>query len=222
MTKVKAFLFDMDGVLADSETEWDRQGYDKLLKEHFGDELFAKVEIRGGVSIKGIFDLYVAAGWSGEYEPFEKKCIEMGERIYGTIPLTKGINELIQYLANEGFKIGVVSSSLLLWVNTLVGRIKEKDRISLILSVNNHPTLRAKPAPDPYIHAMEQLGVKPKDTIILEDSLTGVTAAKASGAKVICFTEFHHGYDWQPLPDNADYYAKDTAEVRTIVAKLSS
>ena len=218
----KAFLFDMDGVLADSETEWERVGFDQLLKEHFGDELFAKVEVRGGVSIKGIFDLYVAAGWSGEYGPYEQKCIEMSERIYGTIPLTEGINELIHYLSDEGFKIGVVSSSPLPWVKTLVGRIKEKDRISLILSVNNHPTLRAKPAPDPYVNAMEQLGVKPEDTFILEDSLTGVTAAKASGAHVICFTAYHHGYDWQPLPENADYYAKDVTEVREIVAKLSS
>ncbi|MBP9702423.1 HAD family phosphatase [Candidatus Woesebacteria bacterium] len=222
MADNKAFLFDMDGVLADTETEWERIGFDQLLKEHFGDVLFAKVEVRGGVSIKGIFDLYVAAGWSGDYEPFEKKCIEMGERIYGTIPLTEKLNELIKYLAGEGYKIGVVSSSLLPWVKTLVDRIAENKSISLILSVNNHPTLKSKPAPDPYIHAMEKLGVKPEKTIILEDSQTGVTAAKASGAHVICFTEYHHGYDWQPLPENADYYAKDVTEVREIVAKLSS
>lgn len=218
----KAFLFDMDGVLADSENEWERLGYDTLLKEHFGEELFSKVEVRGGVSIKGIFDLFVEAGWKGDYVDFEKKNIELGERIYGTIPLTEGVEELIQSLAAEGFKIGVVSSSLLPWVNTLVGRIKVKDNISLVLSVNNHPTLKAKPAPDPYLHAMEKLGVKPEDTIILEDSSTGVKAGIASGATVICFTAYHQGHDWQPLPENADYYAKDTSEVRKIVAKLNS
>lgn len=146
----------------------------------------------------------------------------MGERIYGTIPLTEGLNELIKYLAGEGYKIGVVSSSLLPWVNTLVNRIAEYKSISLILSVNNHQTLKSKPAPDPYLHAMEKLGVKPEDTIILEDSLTGVKAGIASGATVICFTAYHQGHDWQPLPENADYYAKDTSEVRQIVAKLNS
>lgn len=218
----KAFLFDMDGVLADSENEWERLGYDTLLKEHFGEELFSNVEVRGGVSIKGIFDLFVEAGWKGDYSDFEKRNIEMGERIYATIPLTEGIEELIEYLATEGFKVGVVSSSLLPWVNTLVGRIKTRDNISLILSVNNHPTLRAKPAPDPYLHAMESLEVKPENTIILEDSSTGVTAAKASGAKVICYTAYHLGHPWQPLPSNADYYAKNVAEVRSLVAKLTS
>lgn len=222
MGDYRAFLFDMDGVLADSENEWERLGYDTLLKEHFGEELFSKVEIRGGVSIKGIFDLFVQAGWRGDYVDFEKKNIEMGERIYATIPLTEGIEELIKYLADQGFKIGVVSSSLLPWVNTLVDRIMEKKNISLILSVNNHPTLRAKPAPDPYLHAMKNLGVKPEDTIILEDSSTGVTAAKASGAKVVCFTAYHQGHAWQTLPSNADYYAKNVEEVRSLVAKLTS
>ena len=50
----KAFLFDMDGVLADTETMWDKLGYDDLLIDFFGQELFEKVPVKSGMSFRGI------------------------------------------------------------------------------------------------------------------------------------------------------------------------
>lgn len=217
----KAFFFDMDGVLADSEGEWNRLGYDNLLKEHFGEELFAKVKTISGVSIKDLFDNFVSAGWRGDYQSFHEANMRMAEKIYDTIPLSPNIEELIDALIERDFVIGIVSGSPLEWVNTLISRLKNKSKISLLLSVNNHKTLKAKPSPDPYLYAMKQLNMSPEDTIVLEDSVPGVNSAKEAGAKVICLTE-HHKHSWQTMPANADYYAASMKEVQAVVDKILS
>ncbi len=217
----KAFFFDMDGVLADSETEWERLGFDDLLREHFGDELFQKVKIKPGISIKRVFDEYVSAGWDGDYQSFHEANMRMAEKIYHTIPLTDGLEDLIDYLFENEFIIGVVSSSPREWVDILTSRIKNKEKIKFLLSVNTHKTLRSKPEPDPYLYAMENVGVDPVNTIVLEDSLPGVTSAKSAGATSICFTA-HHTNTLQDVPNNADYYAASMQEVQAIVDKILS
>ena len=217
----KAFFFDMDGVLADSETAWEKLGYEDLLKEHFGAELYAKVKIAPGLSIKRVFDAYASAGWKGEYQSFHEANMKMALRIYDSIPLTPGLEDLIEQLAAWNFEIGVVSSSPREWVDVLISRIKNKSKIALILSVNNHKTLRSKPEPDPYLYAMKTLEVDPDNTYILEDSIPGVTSGKAAGATVICLTAYHAQIS-QELPNNADYYASTMKEVQDIVDNICS
>lgn len=211
----------MDGVLADTETLWDKLGYDNLLIEHFGQELFSKVKVMSGMSFKGIFDAFVAVGWQGEYESFLDRNMKMGKMIYPTVPLSPGLDKLIDYLAETGFTIGIISSSPMEWIKQLSSRIPNHGKIEYFLSVNAHKTLKPKPSADPYLHAMKELGVDSTRTIVLEDSATGVTAAKASGATTICYTAYNQGLSWQVVPENADYYAKGMASVQDIVAKIN-
>lgn len=216
----KAFLFDMDGVMADTETAWDRLGYDELLKSFFGVELYDKVKVKSGTAIKGIFDAFVSAGWVGDYETFHKANEQIALQIYDTIDISPGLDELLQDLSKKDFEIGIVSSSPREWIDMLVSRIPSNHLITHIISVNNHKTLRPKPSPDPYLYAMQQMGVVSENTVVLEDSLPGVTSAKASGSHVICLTLHNHNYAWQDLPENADFYAKTMPEVLDIVAKI--
>jgi len=216
----KAFFFDMDGVLADTETEWDRLGYDKLLKNHFGEALFNKVKVNGGTAIKTIFDNFVRAGWRGDYQSFHNANLAMSKQIYDTIPLTDGLEEFLDFLSSQKIVIGVVSSSPLVWIEALTSRLRNKALLSHLISVNNHPNLRSKPSPDPYLYAMELVGAEPGRTIVLEDSETGVSASKSAGANTICFTGHHHGLEWQIMPDNADFYASSIDQVRELVEKL--
>lgn len=213
---IKAFLFDMDGVLANSENEWVRLGYDDLMINYFGQELFSQVKINGGTSIKGIFDTFVSAGFKGSYQDYHHLHEEMAAQIYPRIDLTPGVENLIDFLAQNNLKVGVVSSSPIEWINILVSRLSNKDKISLTLSVNDHPTLKPKPSPDPYLYTMKELKVIPEDVFILEDSGTGVKAGLASGGNVICFTQYH---EEGKVPPTAQYYAKNMEQVRDIVAK---
>jgi len=216
----KAFLFDMDGVLADTETLWDKLGHDRLLENYFGRELFEKVTINKGTAIKKTFDAFVQKGWKGSYEEFNELHTKMALEIYPKASLSPGLEDLIDTLVKCGFLVGIVSSSPIEWIELLISRLRNRDQLSLVLSVNTHKTLHPKPSPDPYLYAMKKLGVKADKTIILEDSKTGVTAGKASGAKVICFTAYHQGYDKQVLVDNADHYTDSMRGVLDIVAKI--
>lgn len=213
---IKAFLLDVDGVLANSENEWSKLGYDDLMIKYFGQELFSRVKINSGTSIKGIFDAFVSSGFKGKYEDYHQLHEDMAAQIYPIIALTPGIEDLIDFLVTNSIKVGIVSSSPIEWINILVSRLSNHSKISLILSVNNHPTLKPKPSPDPYLYAIKELNVKPEDVFILEDSGTGVKAGLASGGSVICFTEYHEPD--KVLPE-ATYYAKNMEEVKNIVVK---
>src|SRR5690606_32627485 len=74
-------------------------------------------------------------------------------------------------------------------------------------------TKKPKPDPNVYLYAMEQFGVSPRDAVVVEDSVFGVTAAKASGARVIGFTGGSHAW-----PGLGDLLTEAGAE--TVINKL--
>jgi HAD superfamily hydrolase (TIGR01509 family) len=214
----KAFIFDMDGVLTDSEREWTRIGYDDLLKEFFGSELWNTVPVNSGMSIGSIFDAFVKAGFQGNYDDFYQKNIELGKQVYSTVPLSEGVEDLIDHLHENNYQIGVVSSSPSHWIKELTSRLRNNNKITYKLSVDRDPNFRPKPAPDGYIEAMKRLGVVAENTYILEDSSVGIEAGKASGATVICYTAYHESTS----PQGADQYLSRMADIPAQLAKSTS
>lgn len=82
---------------------------------------------------------------------------------------------------------------------------------------------RGKPHPDIFLHAAEQLGVKPSDCIVIEDSVGGVTAARAAGATAIGFTGAGHiqpGHEARLRKGGADHVVASFAELDRIVRPL--
>ena len=71
----------------------------------------------------------------------------------------------------------------------VLNRLPWKDELDLVLSVNEHPGLKPKPAPDGYQYILKTLSAEVKDSIALEDSNPGITSAKAAGLFTIGFTE---------------------------------
>lgn len=82
---------------------------------------------------------------------------------------------------------------------------------------------RPKPWPDVYLHAMQVTGVAPHEAVVVEDSPTGVDAAKAAGLRVIGFLGAAHitdGHDEELLRRGADFIAADSEELEAILANL--
>ena len=109
------------------------------------------------------------------------------------------------------------------------------ERLALSLEVLNMTSLfegrvfsasnvaRGKPHPDIFLHAAEQLGIAPRDCIVIEDSVGGVTAGRAAGATVIGFTAAGHiqpGHDVKLREAGADHVASSFAELDRIVRPL--
>lgn len=215
----KAFIFDMDGVIVDTETIWARIE-PSFLPQFFGKEIYEKIKDRFlGNTLKGIYDLAVNEGFGKSRDEYYKLYDEQAKKVHPVAKITNGIDELVELLLERGFVLGLVSSSRMNWIDMVLDRLIFSDKFKYIVSVNDRDDLRSKPDPDGYLEAMKKLKVKPQDTIIIEDSNTGIKAAKASGALVICLKENHFdGY--QPM--EADIYIEKLSDLTKILKLLEN
>lgn len=185
----KAFIFDMDGVIIDSEVVWAQYEKDFLI-EMVGQEIFEKIKDQTvGSTTSVIYDLACKAGLNMEKKDFLKRYDEQAKIIYSLSTPTDDINKLLQKLKDLNFRIGLVSASLPNWIEIVLEKIRNKHLFEYVLSLEERNDLRPKPYPDGFLEAIRQLGSTPEKTIIVEDSNKGLLAAKASGAFTICLRE---------------------------------
>jgi HAD superfamily hydrolase (TIGR01509 family) len=209
----KAFIFDMDGVLLDTENY--RLAHDKVFfKELFGEKIAEELGLPIGLSIHSIYVKAVALGFQMPEEEYVKRHDEQAKNIYPNIPLTQNMEKLVDKLVSLHYRLGLVSSSRQNWIELVLDRLSFRDQFQVIISLNDRPDLAPKPNPDGYLEAMKQLGASPKTSIILEDSNTGIKAAKASGALTIGFRQnLIPGYEQV----GADHSANNVDDVIRIV-----
>jgi HAD superfamily hydrolase (TIGR01509 family) len=213
----RAFIFDMDGVLIDSERSWVRYDADFLTKV-FGKEISGKIGKTIGLTVNTVYEKAVSFGTTVDKNKLIEIYDNQAHSIYSQSEITEDIDNLVAELDKLNFKLGLVSSSRQNWIDKVLPRLAFREKLEHIISVNDRPDLKPKPAPDGYLEAIKELGAIPQTTIILEDSNTGIKAAKASGAYVIGFRKnLVDGYE----QEGADVYANDVHEVVDMVKKLS-
>jgi HAD superfamily hydrolase (TIGR01509 family) len=214
----KAFIFDMDGVLIDSERVWATYEND-MLEKLLGVEITRKIGSPIGISIKSVYEKAKHFGFKVSEEEFQRTYNQTALRVYERANITKNTDKLVKYLITQGFHLGLLTSSHTGWTNKVLPRLSFKDNLESIISLNDHKELPSKPHPDGYLYIIKKLGAVPKSTIILEDANPGITAAKNSGAYTIAFTEnLVEGYK----QITADAKAKDMDEVLTLVKKYNA
>ena len=192
MSKIKAILFDMDGVLIDAK-DW----HYEALNEALG--LF-------GLGISRYDHLHTFDGL-----PTKVKLQMLGEQYYLPEALHSFINQIKQQrtmekihtkchpmyeheyalsrLHHEGYKIAVCSNS----IRRTIEEMMEYSHLDIYLDliVANDDVTKAKPDPEMYITAMEKLNLKPNECLVVEDNPNGVKAGMASGAEVLQVTSVH-------------------------------
>lgn len=211
----KAFLFDMDGVLIDTEREW--AASQASLENIFGKDIVGKMGDMVGLTIKTEYEKAVGMGFALSYEEYVKRYDQEAVRVFEKARVTEGVNELGEKLLELDFKLAIVSSSRRAWINFLLPKLSFGDKFDQIISLDDYPELKPKPAPDGYLEALKSLRIDPKRSIILEDSNRGIQSAKAAGAYVVGF-KGNLGEDYRQ--EGADVYANTMAEVATIVESL--
>ena len=207
---IKAFIFDFDGVIINSENLW-RERESAFLPSLIGKEVFKKIqkEILGS-TLYTIYDIAKKNGSGVTQEEFYKVYNEEQAKIYQESPLTENIELLIEFLVKNDIKIGLVSATEGKEIRKVIGRLPLQNAFAIVISLGDRKDIRPKPFPDGYLQIMKQLGVDPSETVILEDSKKGVTAGKKSGAFVICFIQYLLS---SLISDNADMYAKSIQDV---------
>ena len=179
----KAAIFDMDGLILDSERTvlscWEKIGE----KYGFKDIVSYGISVIGKNKKATIDEFERIYGEPGDRYERELREIYNGLAQKGEVPLKPHTLELLESMKNAGMKIAIASSSTREEVTTqmeMLGALKFFDTC-----VCGDQVTKSKPDPEIFLLACEALGVKPEEAVGLEDSFNGVRACKASGLYTI-------------------------------------
>jgi HAD superfamily hydrolase (TIGR01509 family) len=180
-----AVVFDNDGLLLDTESVWTRAEEDlfqrrgiEFAAEHKRELVGTSAEIAGGILERRLGEPGRAVELIEELNELVVAELEHG------VEAMVGARELLHQLKERGTPIGLVSNSPLRFVRRSLEIAGFEDRFDVVLSA--HEVAAPKPAPDPYLEACRRLGVEAGPSVVaLEDSPTGVAAARAAGLTVI-------------------------------------
>lgn len=206
---IRACIFDFDGVMIDNERFWDEEK-PNVFEEVYSREIADKLTKTSGLSMDQIHALAVSYGSKTPIQAWYDACNTHANTVYSKAPITDGLNEFLDTLLAKGIRMAIVSASPKYWMDIALSRLRNSSVFKTIISLNDRKDLAHKPAPDGYLTAMKILGVTPKETIIIEDSNTGIKSAKAAGAFTIGLRQNHvDGY----TIEGADAYVDTIGEV---------
>lgn len=180
-----AVVFDNDGLLLDTESVWTRAEEDLFERRGLEFTPADKLELVGTSAeiAGGILERRLGEPGRAEDLLEELNALVVAELEHGVEAMV-GARELLERLREQGVPIGLVSNSPLRFVRRSIEIVGFEDLFDVVLSA--HEVAAPKPAPDPYLEACRRLGVEPGLSVVaLEDSPTGVAAARAAGLTVI-------------------------------------
>jgi beta-phosphoglucomutase len=187
MSEIAAVIFDMDGVIVDSEPLHERAF--RLVFDEIG------YTHRHGVdfpSYYGKSDLIVWQDFIARHQPPHtlEELLDRKERHFATLlaeeqPIFEGVPALLERTATT-FPLGLASGSRHLTIQAVLGLQGLRRHFQAVVSSEDVP--RGKPAPDIFLHTAKVLGVGPERCWVIEDSAAGVAAAKAAGMTAIGIT----------------------------------
>jgi HAD superfamily hydrolase (TIGR01509 family) len=180
---VEAVVFDLDGLLIDSEHVWD-EARRELARERGGRWTeTATQDMMGMSSLEWSRYIHDVIGVADPPDEISAQVVRRLERIYrDELPLFDGAVEAVERLAAR-WPLGVASSSN----RELIDLVLELSGMARFFraTVSSEEVARGKPTPDVYVEAARRLGVTPDRCAAIEDSENGILAAKAAGMRVL-------------------------------------
>lgn len=193
---LKAVIFDMDGVIIDSEpihkkvekrifkklgvniSEEEHNSYIGMTSKGMWNEIKVRHNFQKSFSVEELIEMEV------------KNYIELLQSSRNIDPIN-GVVEFIDELHKNHIKLAIASSAVRKSIETVVKMFELEKYFEIRIS--GEDIKKGKPAPDIFLMAARNLGVKPKDCIVVEDSKNGVYAAKEAGMKCIGFRNLNSG-----------------------------
>jgi len=217
--EVAAVVFDMDGVLVESETYWTEEMHE-IIDAAYPPEAEVTPADLTGVSI---YDQYDTFGADHEMRVDRDAYFELYDDVAESIYLeradvTDGAADLVRELKQAGLPVGLATSSFPRWVEWVLERM---DLEGVFDAEVLAPELDDPGKPEPYVYeeAARRLGVDPADCLVVEDSASGIEAAARAGAYVLAYRA--PDSDGEQDVSRANEVAEGPAELRERVRELA-
>ena len=213
---IKAVLFDLDGVLIETEYRhvmikadicrqygltWTDDTFYLAAGRKFTEVLPDLFPDKTPEELKAINDHYYRVAYTRlDYHALK----------------TEGAGTVLRALHNQGYKLAIVSTSNSEKLSQVIGDNHWEKLIDVVIT--SSMVSKTKPDPESYLQTMDILGLKPEECIVVEDSRIGIEAAHRAGCIVICRRDQRYPCN----QEGADYYVDDLLDVVTLINELSN
>ena len=211
---IKAVIFDLDGVLIDTEyraimikadlcrrygLQWTAEDYYRTAARPFATTIGRLFPEKSQDELNRMLAEY--------------RSIAYVDMDYHRLAIP-GVKELLETLRGKGYRIAIASMSPKRKIDQVLSANHWEKFIDLFVSSDD--VERLKPDPDCYLKAMSKLGVNSDECIVIEDSQVGIDAAHGAGCKCICRREHRYPIEQR----NADFYIDEMQEAAEIINKI--
>ena len=205
---LKGIIFDMDGVIIDSEP------IHYEIEQNLLKKLGANLSKKEHATFIGTTDYNMWSSLKERYnlEPSVEEIIDMKKELFlrniDKIQLIDGFYDFMTMLYKKGYKLGLASSNNRKAVESIVEKFELDKYIEVTMS--GEDVSKGKPDPEIFLTTAKKLSINPEDCIVVEDAENGVVAAKAAGMKCIALQGNNIGL--QDL-SNADIIIENFSEL---------
>ncbi len=184
----EAVFFDMDGLMVDSEPEWFLSEIEVTKPFGYTWLEFDQIACLGGPLSKVGQYMFDRCGQQNSPEYFTQTLIDTQvARMRGNTPTMPGAVKLVRELQSHGVKTALVSAS----PRNIVDAVLDNLGHDLFpFSISSDDVVKTKPDPEAYLKAADMSGTNISNCLVLEDSITGMSAAMASGAYLVAVPHF--------------------------------
>ncbi|MBN2662653.1 MAG: HAD family phosphatase [Bacteroidales bacterium] len=205
LKNIKAVIFDMDGLLVNSEPLW-QQAEIKVFNK-IGIKLSAnECKQFQGIRIEDVVPMLIKK-YNYNFKTADEIVLDIVNEmliLLENVEVLPGVIDCIEYYFEQKIPMAIASSSKMVMINKVVDRMKIRDKITLLHSAEFEKA--GKPEPDIFLSAAKMLNILPEKCLVFEDSIFGVQAAIKAGMKVIAipFPEFYNSFEF----NNVDFKIK--------------
>ena len=203
--KPQAVIFDMDGLLVDSEPMWE-EAQIKVFAQ-FGIEMTPElcVQVKGMKVDEAMRYWYKIYQWKNKTpKEVEDEIMDEMEKLMQNVEPLPGVIDLIDFYYRNNIPMAIASSSFMRLINIVVDKLRIRDKIDIIHSGEFEK--HGKPAPDIFLSTAKKMNQKPENCVVFEDSVLGVQAGKAAGMIVVA-VPYAYNFDNEQF-NIADYKIK--------------
>ena len=215
---LSCIIFDLDGILADSEPWWNQIDA-KMLAEYGVDYRGEHHQEVLGVSYALAIDFYKKAfGVTASAEEMMRRRGEIATDFFANqIGLFSSTKETLEKLRRMNLQLAVATSSVSASARPFLDRHHLTRFFDII--VTGDEVARGKPAPDIYLCAAEKLGATADICLVIEDSLSGIAAAKAANMRVAAIPDIRF-VNPERYAIQADYVLQSLSDIPPLISKL--